>query len=95
MQWLNPFQISQLLGGSSLCTSVMCGSNCLFVGCLDVNLWTHLEGKFNQKVCCKLQGKAVNTDCWVTSIRNERGEIAITALTLSEGATALKPLADG
>ncbi len=47
-----------------------------------------------KKVCRKLQGKAANTASWATSIGNERGEIVITVLTLSEGAPALKPLAD-
>ena len=25
-----------------------------------------MKVKFNQKACCKLQGKAVNTACWAT-----------------------------
>ena len=48
-----------------------------------------------KKVCRKLQGKAANTASWATSVGNERGEVVFTVLTSSEGAPALKPLADG
>ena len=48
-----------------------------------------------KKVCRKLQGKAADTASWATSVGNERGEVLLTVLTSSEGAPALKPLADG
>ena len=48
-----------------------------------------------KKICRKLQGAAVDTASWATSIGNERGEVVHSILTTSEGTPALKKLADG
>ena len=48
-----------------------------------------------KKVCKKLQGAAANTANWATNVGNERGEIVVSILTVSEAMTGLRKLADG
>ena len=49
----------------------------------------------SKKICKKLQGVAVGTASWATSIGNERGEIIQCILTTSEAIPTLQRLADG
>lgn len=48
-----------------------------------------------KKVCKKLQGAAANTASWATNVGNERGEVLISVLTVSEGMEGLRPMAQG
>lgn len=48
-----------------------------------------------KKICKKLVGASGGTATWVTNVGNERGEILISVVTVSESLPALKPMADG
>ena len=49
----------------------------------------------SKKICKKLQGAAVGTASWATSIGNEKGEVIQCILTTSEAIPTLQRLADG
>ena len=48
-----------------------------------------------KKVCKKLQRAAANMASWATNVGNERGEIVISVLTVSESSESLQSMAEG
>ena len=48
-----------------------------------------------KKVCKKLQGTPAGSASWCTNVGNERGEMLVSVLTVSEGLEGLRPMAMG